>query len=290
MSTVMERDLTRPEFDRYHDRIYQLAGIHYPAEKLELLSNRIRRRLRASKEPSYDAYLNRIQQDSKELQAFLDSITTNETYFFRCQRHWDHFREQLERRHADPLHKRDPLRIWSAAASTGAEACTILIVLQQVLGKGFGGVTVEVLGTDLSSQVLEEARQGVFRPYALAQTPPAIQQQFFARNDKGEFVFDRALFKHVQFHRHNLMEPMTAPRPFDFVFLRNVMIYFDGKSRERVLQHVFAVTQPGGTLIVGESESLLSVKHGFQYVKPSIFVKPAGAVRPTAPARPTRAS
>ena len=280
MTSLMERDLTKPEFDRFHDRIYQIAGIHYPSEKLELLSNRIRRRLRASKAKDYESYLALIQHDAKELQSFLDSITTNETYFFRCQRHWDHFRQAIERRQADPVHKREPLRIWSAAASTGAEAYTILIVLQQVLGKGFGGVAVEVLGTDLCGTVLEEARTATFRAYALAQTPAEVKQQFFTRTDKDEYVVDRALHKHVQFQRHNLMEPLAGARPFDFVFLRNVMIYFDGKSRERVLQNVFAVTRPGGTLIVGESESLLSVKHGFQYVKPSIFVRPDGAAKP----------
>ena len=126
----MERDLTRGEFDRFHDFIYSIAGIHYPAEKLELLSNRIRRRIQAVNETSYDSYLVRIglPAQKQELQAFLDSITTNETYLFRCQRHWDYFKEWLEARKADPDTRRDGLRIWSAAASSGAEACTMLIL------------------------------------------------------------------------------------------------------------------------------------------------------------------
>lgn len=283
----MERDLSREEFQRYHDLIYKIAGIHYPAEKLELLSNRIKKRLRATGTPNYDAYLARIQQPNEagELQSFLDSITTNETYFFRCQRHWDFFRQMVEQRCADPAKKREPLRIWSAAASTGAEAYTMLIVLQQALGPGFGGTPIEVLGTDLSSQVLEEARRGTYRAYALAQTAPELVKKYFTKNDKDDFVFDRGLQKLVTFQRHNLMEPLAGNRRFDFVFLRNVMIYFDGPSRERVLKNVLDVTVPGGHLIVGESESLLSVKHGFQYVKPSIFVKPVGA--PAAP-RPAR--
>ena len=271
----MDRDLTRDEFQKFHDLIYRIAGIHYPAEKLELLSNRIRKRLRASQTPSYDAYLSRIQSEAGELQSFLDSVTTNETYFFRCQRHWDFFKQWVETRAADVSRRREPLRIWSAAASTGAEAFTIMIVLQQVLGQGFGGTPVEVLGTDLSSHVLEEARRGAFRPYALAQTPPDVVKRFFRKNDQDEFVFDRTLGKHVTFQRHNLMEPLPGARSFDFVFLRNVMIYFDGPSRERVLGHVLNVTHAGGHLIVGESESLLNVKHGFQYLKPSIFQRPS---------------
>ena len=281
MSRGVERDLTRDEYQRYHDLIYRLAGIHYPAEKIELLSNRIRKRLRGSRTDSYDAYLQKIAQphEAAELQSFLDSITTNETYFFRCQRHWDFFRQWLEQRAASSR-RREPLRIWSAAASTGAEAYTIAIVLQQVLGTGFGGTQVEVFGTDLSQHVLDEARRATFRPYALAQTPKDVVQRFFTRNDKDEYVFDRALAKCVTFQRHNLMEPLAGQRPFEFVFLRNVMIYFDTQSRERVLGHMLQVTAPGGHLVVGESESLLNVKHGFHYLKPSIFERqtvPVGA-------------
>ncbi|MCB9877284.1 MAG: protein-glutamate O-methyltransferase CheR [Planctomycetes bacterium] len=285
----MDRDLTKEEFARYHDLIYKIAGIHYPSEKLELLSNRIRRRLRATNEASFDSYLRRIAQgsESKERQEFLNSITTNETYFFRCQRHWDHFRAWLEEKKKDPDTRRNGLRLWSAAASNGAEACTMLIVLHQVFGDGFGGVSVDIVGTDLSTAILDEARAARFRPYALAQTPPQVVDKYFTKADKDEYVFDRRLLQHVRFQQHNLMDKLTVPQPFDAVFVRNVMIYFDQESRERVLQHAFDLMRPGGLLIVGESESLLSVKHGFEYVKPSIFVKPiAGAVakKPT-PAR-----
>ena len=282
----MERDLTRDEYQRYHDLIYRLAGIHYPAEKIELLSNRIRKRLRGSRTDGYEAYLLKIQQPNEgtELQAFLDSITTNETYFFRCQRHWDFFRQWLEQRAAGPR-RREPLRIWSAAASNGAEACTILIVAQQVLGPNFGGTPVEVLGTDLSGHVLDEARRATYRPYALAQTPPELVKRFFVRNEDETFTFDRALLRHVTFQRHNLMEPLPGRQPFEFVFLRNVMIYFDTQSRERVLGHTLGAMLPGGHLIVGESESLLNVRHGFTYLKPSIFQKPLAPAQSPTPAR-----
>ncbi len=283
----MDRGLNSEEFQRYHDLIYRIAGIHYPAEKAELLSNRVKKRLRATSTPTYDAYLLRIQlpNEATEQQAFLDSITTNETYFFRCQRHWDFFRQAIEQRQADPARKNEPIRIWSAAASTGAEAFSMLIVLQETLGVGFGGVGVEVFGTDLSAHVLDDARRGAFRAYALAQTPPELVKKYFTKNDKDEFLFNRALARHATFQRHNLMQPLPGSRKFDLVFLRNVMIYFDGPSRERVLKNAFDVLVPGGHLIVGESESLLSVTHGFQYLKPSIFSKPSGAPAAPKPAR-----
>lgn len=269
----MDRDLNPAEFQRYHDLIYRLAGIHYPTEKVALLSNRIRRRLRATKAASYEAYLQLVQGHSQatEVQAFLDSITTNETYFFRCQRHWDFFREWATARAANPATRREGFRIWSAAASTGAEAFTICIVLHQILGPNFGGAPVEILGTDLSVSILEEARAGVYRPYAVAQTQPDVVKKYFTKQGSEELLFDRQLAKHVTFTRHNLMEPLTGGRSFDFVFLRNVMIYFDAPSKERVMRNAFAVTRPGGFLVVGESESLMNLDQPYTYVKPSIF-------------------
>ena len=154
----------------------------------------------------------------------------------------------------------------------------MLIVLHQVFGDGFGGVPVEVLGTDLSTQILDEAKKATFRPYALAQTPPDVVARYFTKDDnKDEFKFDRQLLRNVRFEQHNLMDRLAQPGLFDAVFIRNVMIYFDQQSREKVLDHAFHVMRPGGLLIVGESESLLSVKHDFDYVKPSIFVKPTKA-------------
>jgi chemotaxis protein methyltransferase CheR len=284
----MERDLTKEEFRRYHDYLYAKTGIHYPDEKIELLSNRIRKRLRATSCAGYDAYLTRIQQrgEAVEQQAFFDSITTNETYFFRCQRHWDFFKSWAQQRHADAQTRKQPVRVWSAASSTGAEAFTALIVLQQVYGPGFGGTPVEVFGTDLSQAVLAEAQKGVFSAYALSQTPPDVVKKHFAKVDKEDWLFDRELAKHATFARHNLMEPLLGKGLFDFVFVRNVLIYFDGKSRERVLTNCAQVMQTGAPILVGESESLMGTTHPFTYVKPSIFVKPATAAGagPTAPA------
>jgi chemotaxis protein methyltransferase CheR len=276
----MERDLSQVEFKQFHDLIYQLAGIHYPNEKMALLSNRIRRRLRATRIATYEAYLAHLTggRDPAEVQAFVDSITTNETYFFRCQRHWDFFREWAQQRAADPATRREGFRIWSAAASTGAEAFTIVIVLHQVLGQSWGSVPVEVLGTDLSSRILDEARTGIYRSYATAQTPPDVQKRYFTRVEGDDLQFDQKLAKVVRFQRHNLMDPLPGSPQFDFVFVRNVMIYFDIPSKERVLRNTFQVTRPGGYLMVGESESLMNVQQPFRYVKPSVFQKPVEVV------------
>lgn len=272
----MNRDLNAGEFQRFHDRIYELTGIHYPTAKLSLLSNRIRRRLRACRLESYDAYLQLLQRAgaNPEVQQFIDAITTNETYFFRCTRHWDFFRDWVTER-GKVLPRGASLRIWSAAASSGAEAYTALIVMHQVLGSDFGGRRIELVGTDLSAGILEEARSGAFRAYALAQTSQDVVRKYFQK--KGdEFHIDPALRKLATFQRHNLMEPMGG-KPFDFVFLRNVMIYFDQQSKGKVLGHAMNAMVPGSYLLVGESESLMNIQHAFAYVKPSVFQKPVAS-------------
>ncbi|MFO1077850.1 MAG: protein-glutamate O-methyltransferase CheR [Planctomycetota bacterium] len=274
----MDRDLTEAEFQRFHDLIYSLTGIHYPATKTTLLSNRLRKRLAASNTPSFEAYLRRLQNPrDPEVQTFLDTITTNETYFFRCQRHWDFFRTWAEARKNSEAVRREGFRIWSAAASTGAEAYTIAIVLHQLLGSEFGGVPVEIFGTDLSEKVLAEARAASFRSYALSQTPADVVTRYFRKTDAETFQFEPKLARVVTFQRHNLMEPLPGRRQFDFVFLRNVMIYFDEPSKKKVLGHAHDVLRPGGYLLVGESESLLNLEHPFTYVKPSTFQRPAPA-------------
>ena len=151
----------------------------------------------------------------------------------------------------------------------------MLIVLHQVFGDNFGGVPIEVVGTDLSTDILAQARAGMFTPYAVAQTPPDVVKRYFTQKDETTFEFDRKLLANVRFHQHNLMDRLPTSVPFDAIFVRNVMIYFDQESRQKVLQHCFQSLRPEGLLVVGESESLLSVEHPFEYLKPSIFKKPA---------------
>ncbi len=276
-------ELSDADFAEYQALIYRLAGIHYPIEKRSLLQNRLKRRLRELKLDSYRAYLTAVQRDRSgaERQEFLNAVTTNETYFFRCRRHWEFFEEFLRERRAATKAPR-VIRIWSAAASTGAEAYSAAIACHETLGQDLGSMRIEILGTDINDKVLAEARAGRYRPYAVGQTDPAIVARWFTV-DGDEYVVDRRLTQLTRFATHNLLERVSGG-PFDLVFLRNVMIYFDGPSKERVLKNVFDVLQPGGHLIVGESESLLSLTHGFTYVKPSVFRKPTAA--PTA--RPVR--
>lgn len=275
-------ELSNADFVQFQALIYKLAGIHYPPEKRGLLQNRLKRRMRELDMAAHLDYLEALRRDRSgaEVQQFLNAITTNETYFFRCQRHWDYFTEFLKSHHKERAGRIGrPLKIWSAAASTGAEAYSAGIACFETYGPSLGGMRIEILGTDINDKVLAEARLGRYRPYAIAQTQKGIVQKYFTQVGKDEVQVDPKVMKLARFHTHNLLERVQGG-PFDLIFLRNVMIYFDGPSKERVLRNMHDVLQPGGSMIVGESESLLNLQHPFTYVKPSIFIRPAPAASP----------
>jgi len=296
----MKRDLTEPEFRQYQAAIEQLAGIHFPPEKRSLLSNRVKRRLRATGAVDYQSYLSNLRTSAghDERQRFLDSITTTETYFYRCQRHWEFFAKWLRDWAATHPDGGAALRIWSAAAATGAEAYTALICAREILGEDFGGHDVQVLGTDLNRDALEFARAGRYGRYAVAQMDESLRRRYFEQVSDGEYQLDAGLAAHAEFRAHNLVEPLlctpagpgdgspVAPRepavepPFDLVLLRNVLVHLAPAAKQKVLGHVRAVLRPGGYLITGDAESLLGLDHGLDYVRPSLFVEPLPAAEP----------
>lgn len=267
----MWREMTDREFEGYRLRLHDLSGIHLPDDKRVLLTNRLKGRLRETGVRDHTAYLARVTTDPREAQRFVNAVTTNETYFFRCHRHWEFLRGALA---AHAAEGGGDLALWSAATSTGAEAHTMAICLLEALGPGLGGRRAVILGTDINDEVLESARAGVYGPYALAQMDESLIPRHFESLPDRLHRVRPELRRLCTFERHNLLESLDRG-PFDVVFLRNVMIYFDLPTRERVLRRVHEVLRPGGWLVVGESESLVQIEHGLRYVQPSIFARPA---------------
>lgn len=267
-----KRDMTDREFKDFQTYIYSATGIHYPPEKVTLLSNRIRKRLRDRNLPDYGAYLAILKgkRDRQEQQEFINVVTTNETYFFRCQRHWDFLKEWFIAKKKSGA--KGDIRLWSAAASNGSEAYSMLITAAEALGPNMGGFRVSVHGTDLNDSVLAEARAATYGRYAVAQMDAKLLDRYFETDGKN-YKFTPKLAKLAKFEPHNLQTSLRS-RPFDIVMVRNVMIYFDQPSKENVLKHVFNSTVPGGYVMVGESESLVNLQHDFKLVKPTIFHRP----------------
>jgi chemotaxis protein methyltransferase CheR len=257
---VTESELTEGEFQQFRDLIYHVSGIRVPPTKRLLLSSRIRRRVRACKCSGFADYLNLLGagRTDTEFREFLDVITTNETFFFRTEHHFDWFRSEfLPEQSLLARQGRRPqeLRVWSAACSTGEEPYSLAICLAENSLR-LRDWKLHVLGTDLSASALAAAEKGVYGARAMEAVNEKQRRRYFTDTDHGEQWHIRpAIRELVTFQQHNLMQPL-AGSPFDCIFIRNVLIYFDTTSKQTVMQHLIHKLAPGGFLVVGPAEGV----------------------------------
>jgi chemotaxis protein methyltransferase CheR len=235
------------------------AGIHLGPGKRSLVQNRLARRLVATG-LDFSRYADRVERDGDpERTAFLEAMTTHETFFFRHHEHWDLVIAELARIPAPP-------RIWSAAASSGEEAYSAAIAC----GERHRSGRAEILATDLSRQVLATAERGEYGTYALQKVSEPCRRRWFAPCGPERWRIDARAKAMVTFRKHNLLEPF-AGGDFDVVFLRNVLIYFDAPTKERAVRLVAERLRPGGLLLLGGSETLPAGVGGLAPVRPQVY-------------------
>jgi chemotaxis protein methyltransferase CheR len=270
--------LTSDEFDRFRVFIYEETGIRLADGKITLLSNRIRRRLRELDIELFEEYYNLLTQKKLkgELEHFIDAVTTNETHFFRTGGHFDWFIDSFLptiRTEASEKKRDKSLRIWSAACSSGEELYTLAICVDESRHQ-FAGWKISLLGSDISETMISAARKGVFPNRSLDQTTDERRSRYFAQlqDDAGWSIRSR-LINMCGFKRHNLLDAVPDD-PFDCIFIRNVFIYFDKKSKEVAVQNLIQALAPGGFLVVGPADGIydllgeLDKKTIFLYQKP----------------------
>jgi len=271
------------QLSRYAELIYARTGIRVSPQKKLLLSNRLRRRLRSTGIKTFEEYyehLKKLSPRDREWDAFVQEITTHETYLFRDATHWEWFRNEYlpDLAASNSSRGRYPsLRIWSAACSTGDEAYTAACCIAARLDPSRW--QVRILGTDIGLGALEQAKTGVFGQRAMRLTPAEYRCRFFAKaDDVDAWTAMPALTDMLAFRQHNLMEPLHE-RPFDLVLLKNVLIYFNQQSKTTVLHNVRAAMRPGGLIVTGMAEGVADLLRDFQRLKPWLFRKPvlAGA-------------
>jgi chemotaxis protein methyltransferase CheR len=264
---------------RYAELIHARTGIRVLPQKKILLSNRLRRRLRATRVSDFEAYyhhLKRLPQQHPEWDAFLQEITTHETYLFRDQVQWDWLRNvYLPERAAAARNSRGSacLRIWSAACSTGDEAATVACSIAACL-PDLPRWQVRILGTDIGVGAVAQAAKAAFGPRAMHLVPEDYCRRFFTKAKDAEVWQARPIIAGMlTFRQHNLMEPLRE-RPFDLVLLKNVLIYFGKPSKAVVLDNIRPVVRPGGLLIVGAAEGVADLLPDFQRLEPWLYRKP----------------
>ncbi len=259
------------EFGQFQRFIFEAAGITLTDTKKALVSGRLAKRLHACQVKTYGDYFQLLMSGESplEVQTAVDLLTTNETYFFREPKHFQFLKKEII---GGRLRGLPSLRVWSAAASTGEEAYSAAMVLEDALP----GQPWEVIGSDISARVLERARAGHYSMERIGQFPPDYLQRFCLKGrdaQEGTLLVQRALRNKVRFQAVNLNEPLPHLGTFDVIFLRNVLIYFSMETKRKVVARVLNLLKPGGYLLIGHSESLIEVTDAVDLLAPAIYQK-----------------
>lgn len=272
-------EVTDHELSRYAELIYQRTGIRISPQKKTLLSNRVRRRLKETGARGFTEYyenLRRLPASDPEWDAFLQEITTHETFLFRDESQWEWFRKvYLPGCAAEARSGNRPrsLRVWSAACSTGDEAFTAACCIADCL-PNFDQWQIRIVGTDIGIGAVQQARTAVFGQRAMRLVPESYKKRFFRQDASGNlWQASPALARMAAFRQHNLLDRL-GEAPFDLVFLKNVLIYFAPESKRRVVDHVRAAIRPGGLLVAGPAEGIGDLVKDFVRLQPWLCQRP----------------
>lgn len=264
--------LSDSDFRRLQQMMLEASGIRMAEQKRTLMAGRLMGRLRALELDSYGDYMKVLDDPAsqEERRTVIDLLTTNETYFFREPKHFEFLREKLG---TELRSGSGPLRIWSAACSSGEEPYTLALLLADAVAAR----PWEILASDISTRILDKARAGLYPLEDAEGIPGNLRQRFCLRGtgrNEGLFTLDPALKHRVQFRQINLNNTLPDVGVFDVIFLRNVMIYFDADTKRQVVQRLCAHLRPGGYFLVSHSESLNGISDELQSVRPSIYRRP----------------
>jgi chemotaxis protein methyltransferase CheR len=266
------------EFDFIRSLVYERSRINLGPDKRQLVSARLGKRLRATNLPTLSEYCALLQSPGaeEELGHLIDAISTNHTFFFREIAHFDFLREKAvpEMTERARIERWSKLRVWSAACSSGEEPYSIAMLLAGCMPN----LAWQVDATDISRRILAKAANAIYSQETVSRLAPDLVRTHFQRGfgpQEGYYRIKPALRERVSFHHLNLLEgqpPFTEP--FQVIFCRNVMIYFDRATQEELVSRLARRLVPGGYLFVGHSESLTHLQHPLQVIRPAIYRKP----------------
>jgi len=271
---MLTKKVTQREYEQLKVLVKKLAGVELGNNKQYLVESRFNPLMKEFNIGGFSDLINIIKsgRDKNILEKFIDVITTHETLFFRDKTPFDALEELLK----GELGNRRKLKIWSAAASTGQEAYSIAMIIEEINKKRARKISYEILATDISQDVLEYAQKGVYRSYeVLRGLPKEYLAKYFIKQGTNYKVKDE-LKKHITFKKFNLISGFYNFGKFDVIFCRNVLIYFDDFNKKLVYKKLYSVLKDDGYLFIGSSESLmnystdfkkLAIKRTFVYTK-----------------------
>ena len=267
--------ITDKEFGVLADYIKVQYGIHLKKEKKSLITGRLFNVLAQKNFNSFLEYYEHVISDKTEEAAatLIEKITTNHTFFMREADHFYYFRDNVLPQLASSVSGRD-LRIWSAGCSSGEEPYTLAMIICDFFRKEIMRWDAKVLATDISSKVLKSATSGIYDKKGLESLPSAWRNDYFKKIDDDKSVLIDKIRNEVIFRKFNLINGVFPfRRKFHVIFCRNVMIYFDAKTKAELVEKFYEFTEPGGYLFTGHSESLNREETRYRYVMPAVYRK-----------------
>jgi len=266
------------EYNLLTNLVYDRFGINLTEQKRSLLVGRLQKILKAAKLTSFEDYYNALLSDrsGEYLDQLINNISTNFSFFYREEAHFNFFRD-----HAFPeLVKRlkelttKDIRIWTAGCSTGEEPYMLIMLMMEYLGLQYREWAAGILATDISDRVLNLAKKAVYPIDRANKVPLNLKNKYFTAIPPEELQVNTAVRKEITLRRFNLMNSnFPFKKPFQMIFCRNVMIYFDQKTRERLVKKFHQALEPGGYLFIGHSETLGREQQLFKYVMPACYCK-----------------
>jgi chemotaxis protein methyltransferase CheR len=257
--------LTDRTFNDLRDLIYTETGITLRDSKRILVSNRLRKRLIALEMNGYDEYyryLTKTEEGKRELPNFIDAVSTNETYFYRGDNQFNALKEEILPK---MFNRRSKIKVWSAGCSSGEEPYTICIIIKEKADTTWNG-DIEIVATDVNTEVIEKAKQGVYSGRTLKFVPYVLLERYFESIGGERYRIKDTIRQHINFKCHNLLKQDPPGFGFDIIFCRNVMIYFDKKTQGELVDRSFRrAISDEGYLFIGHSESLMGKSNSFKY-------------------------
>ncbi len=276
-------ELTQQTYQKLRDFIHELTGIVFSDNKKYLLENRLRSRIQELGLQSFEEYYQYLQRSSlnarTEINKLFDAITINETYFFRNEAQFNALRTVILPEILQRKKLQGTVRIWSAGCSTGEEPYTIAMIVREHFLRRFPRVRFEILANDISPSVLEKAKRGEYRTYAIRSLPKEYLDKYFTRTPNGTYVIKDEIRQMVKFFQMNLKDEQQMRRMhnIDVIFCANVLIYFSPEVKEQIVNNFYRALNPGGFLFIGYSESLIGMNTKFrmrQLPRTVVYYKP----------------
>ncbi len=271
-------ELKNSDFEKISRLVYEQCGIYLHEGKKELVKARLSKRLRAGSYKSFTDYYHYVttEEGTEELISMIDSISTNLTSFFREESHFVRLRHIILSLMEKSGHRgsKNTLKVWSAGCSTGEEPYTLAITVAESIGQK--SLEASILATDISTKVLRVAESGIYAQERTKGIASPILKKYFqvgTGQSEGYVRVKNDLKKMITFQRFNLMERFPDRNNYDIIFCRNVMIYFDKKTQNILVNKFYDSLASGGYFFIGHSESLTGLKHQFNYVEPSVYLK-----------------